>query len=893
MKDIGNILYKVFLLVLFCLLLPSLVWAFPVSDVREEPITSGAVLVRQKATTSAGAVKVYMIKVDLNNEYIRVDTMVGKDGSFQENQQVTPMARSTGAVAAINGDFFQMAESGRPIGLTFSSGNLIGSPAMRTDMFGFGLTSEKLPLISIFDFKGRVLASNGADYEIFGINKPGYNLLSGGSSDKDKLLMYTPAWGKKTRENIKGIGNLTEAVVVNNEVTVVHTGKGGTSIPTGGYVLSGNGPAADFILKNLPVGSKAEVQSQVAKGSDILWPGKLISAVGGQALLVDSGVVPKRFTQDISGRHARTAVGISREGDILYLVAVEKSANSPGMDQRELAEHLVSQGVWRAVNLDGGGSTTIAARHLGDTEASLINTPQAGSQRAVPNAIGVYSTAPGGMFKGLILQGPQVVITGVGAKYSIKAYDEYFNPYALSVNEVNFSATPGYGEFVGNTFRPAKSGKVELIAGYNNERSRLEVEVLGPDKMAGLEVEPSSIQVEPGKTVTFKAKVKVADGRYFDLAGTDVNWSVSKEIGTVKDGLFTASKNVGAGKITASFEGLSVDILVEVRTGDAIAVELEPGWPTEAWINTGLRAYFPKDIVDKTTTVKLTRSSVANVSLPQGLKPIKALNVGLGDDSLKLNNSWQLHWEFTGLNLTDRIALYKWDNTGNVWAELPSYLKVLDEENGIKLLTARLWATGQYIAVLDERSVPKLTDMAGHWAKAAVNEMASKGVITGYPEGDFRPQNGVTRAEFVAMLGRSLGWDSLHLNDPGSNFTDEIPTWAAEHIAASIMFKVVEGYPDGTFQPNKKIDRAEMAVIINRALQLNVKQGDSGSPAYKDYDRIPVWARDDVMNASAAGLLQGDEGLFRPANGATRAESATVISRAQQMWVCEGLVYTR
>ncbi len=210
------------------------------------------------------------------------------------------------------------------------------------------------------------------------------------------------------------------------------------------------------------------------------------------------------------------------------------------------------------------------------------------------------------------------------------------------------------------------------------------------------------------------------------------------------------------------------------------------------------------------------------------------------------------------------------------------------------MLTSRLWTSGLLVAALDRQPVPRLSDIAGHWAEAAVNEMATKGIVTGYPEGDFRPQNGVTRAEFVAMLGRALGWDSLQTvgGDPG--FIDEIPPWATGHISTAIMFKVVEGYPDGSFQPNKKIDRSEMAVIINRALRLNVKQGGAGGSPYKDYNSIPAWARDDVTCASAAGLLQGDdEGLFRPKNGATRAESATVINRAQQMWVCDGLVYTR
>ncbi|MEG3071180.1 MAG: phosphodiester glycosidase family protein [Candidatus Syntrophopropionicum ammoniitolerans] len=99
-------------------------------------------------------------------------------------------------------------------------------------------------------------------------------------------------------------------------------------------------------------------------------------------MLVQDGQLPAYFTQNITGKHARTAVGVSRDGNTLYLVAVEKYTDpsagvlSVGMTQEELAQFLISIGVWRAVNLDGGGSTTLATRHLGDFDASLVNRPQ-------------------------------------------------------------------------------------------------------------------------------------------------------------------------------------------------------------------------------------------------------------------------------------------------------------------------------------------------------------------------------------------------------------------------------------------------------------------------------------------------------------------------------------
>jgi len=253
---------------------------------------------------------------------------------------------------------------------------------------------------------------------------------------------------------------------------------------------------------------------------------------------------------------------------------------------------------------------------------------------------------------------------------------------------------------------------------------------------------------------------------------------------------------------------------------------------------------------------------------------------------LNMQDSWQLHWEFPGVNENDRVALFKWDGISSIWVEQPSHTVN-------KLLTARLWTTGAYAAVLDKRPAPDLIDITDHWAETAVNEMAAAGIVTGYPEGDFRPEEGVTRAQFVAMLGRALGWNSLQRDSGVLNFTDEIPSWAKEHISAALIFDVVQGYPDGSFLPDKKINRSEMAVIINRALHLSVSAGDGNALTYTDGNNIPEWAREAVQSASAAGLLQGSAGLFRPSQGATRAEAATVIQRAQQNWICSGLIYTK
>lgn len=138
------------------LALPS--WAGAYQEISKmtssEILSRGAVLQTVALQTTEGPLNVYVLEIDLQDPYLKVDTIIGADGTLNKNQTVLEMAVRTGAVAAINGDYFQMKESGRPIGLAYQDGRLIGSPALRSDMYGFGLTGDKTTLLEIFEFFG-------------------------------------------------------------------------------------------------------------------------------------------------------------------------------------------------------------------------------------------------------------------------------------------------------------------------------------------------------------------------------------------------------------------------------------------------------------------------------------------------------------------------------------------------------------------------------------------------------------------------------------------------------------------------------------------------------------------------------------------------------------------
>ncbi|OMF38093.1 hypothetical protein BK133_03720 [Paenibacillus sp. FSL H8-0548] len=178
-------------------------------------------------------------------------------------------------------------------------------------------------------------------------------------------------------------------------------------------------------------------------------------------------------------------------------------------------------------------------------------------------------------------------------------------------------------------------------------------------------------------------------------------------------------------------------------------------------------------------------------------------------------------------------------------------------------------------------TAPAITfkDLTGHWAKTAIERAAAIGFVKGYQDGMFRPNGSVTRAEFIVMLDRATELKSKG-DDTTLQYTDlaSIPSWARPSIAQAELAGVVKGYEDGTFRPNKLISRAEMAVMVMRALDKELEA--DLNPAFNDSNAIPSWAKPSVAAAAELGIIQGKGGnKFEPAANATRAEAVVIILR--------------
>ena len=133
------------------------------------------------------------------------------------------------------------------------------------------------------------------------------------------------------------------------------------------------------------------------------------------------------------------------------------------------------------------------------------------------------------------------------------------------------------------------------------------------------------------------------------------------------------------------------------------------------------------------------------------------------------------------------------------------------------------------------------------WFAQSVKYLSSIGIVNGYPEGDFRPDNPITRAEFATLIS---GFDNLEPSE-GSVFSDTSGHWAEEYINSAAEKGWVSGYPDGTFQPEQYMTRAEVVTVVNRMLLRSIETEDvpEWAPNYNDLPSSH-WAYSQMTEAS-------------------------------------------
>ena len=220
-------------------------------------------------------------------------------------------------------------------------------------------------------------------------------------------------------------------------------------------------------------------------------------------------------------------------------------------------------------------------------------------------------------------------------------------------------------------------------------------------------------------------------------------------------------------------------------------------------------------------------------------------------------------------NSNNKVNVFKLNVDGSL-QYIPSH--VVDGK-----LIAIAAEAGQYVVVEVDKSFNDVT--TEHWAYEAITDLSSKLIATGVTDVTFEPNREITRAEFMALITRTL---NLTSNSTANHYFDDVAStdWYAAYAAAAYESGIILGNGNGKFNPGAAITREEMAVMLVRAYEnMNSKIDSNGSSAsFADAASISNWAADSIAKAQSLHLLNGRGGnSFAPQSNLTRAEAIKSI----------------
>ncbi|MNZ82312.1 Cellulosome-anchoring protein precursor [compost metagenome] len=176
----------------------------------------------------------------------------------------------------------------------------------------------------------------------------------------------------------------------------------------------------------------------------------------------------------------------------------------------------------------------------------------------------------------------------------------------------------------------------------------------------------------------------------------------------------------------------------------------------------------------------------------------------------------------------------------------------------------------------------ELNDSKGHWAEKTIDTYVKLNFIRGYTNGQFKPNANITRAEFASLISRVFNLNAV--TGQSANMSDISSHWAKEAIEQLAGAGVLGGYSDGTFRPNQAISREEIVVILSRIVNLNSMNQDDSKGNFTDLSTANSYATQAIKSAAKAGIVSGrNDGEFDPHGNTTRAEALTIIQNALRL----------
>ncbi|USK36466.1 phosphodiester glycosidase family protein (plasmid) [Bacillus sp. F19] len=542
-----------------------------VTNDHTEQIGNGVELTTFERFDGRGWFNGELLKVDLSNPSVSADLL--HPGVVSKAEGISKSANRKGAIAGVNGDFFDINNTKAPLGVEIDNGKLVKGAQPGREKSA-GITVDGIGQLAEILLDGSV-TFNGSKHSLKALNQS--------SIPTNGIGFYSSLWGDASRSKVaNGSNSVQEVMIENGKVVESGTSITNSDIPENSFILIGREAGAKT-LQQLKAGD--EVTVEYAPKASNGQPFKF--AIGGNPVLVKEGEVQP---VDDSVTAPRTAVGYSADGKKMYLVVVDgRQASSRGMTLFEMGELMKEFGAYHALNLDGGGSSTMVARTPGEDLAEIKNNPSDGVERAVPNGIGIFTAKGNGIVTGFNvstqskIEHSDRVFPGLTRDFTAAGYDNAYN--AVQAGEISWKTLPGdIGKFEKDgIFRAAKSGTANVEAQSKDIKGTTPITVLG--ELEQIEMNLPRLGLTEEATGKFHLNGYDKNGYTAPIEPDDVSLDYDQSLIDVKkndNGSFsTISKGIeGSTLITATVNDKKayLPVTVGLKTETVSEMEALPEW---------------------------------------------------------------------------------------------------------------------------------------------------------------------------------------------------------------------------------------------------------------------------------------------------------------------------
>jgi len=474
-------------------------------------------------------------------------------------------------MAAINADLFHLTRPAAPFGVHIEDGHMRSSPSPNPYSYALGIDDSGRVQVGRWPFSGRVYIG-GVHHSLAGYNQTYPDGAEG-------IFLYDRHWGSEFCGSFLATP-VPVTTVRNGVITRMDITGGSVAIPADGFILVGGGGDGAFLNLLGRPGTAVHYTLGIANADS------LQEAIGVHALIVDDGRPrpPDRMPSPGASRASRTAVGTCASGTTLRLVTIDGTASFAGVTMTELAEFMSRIGSHRAVNLDGGGSTTLVTRPLGAWDPVLTSAPRTGFERAVPNALAVVNIAPPAEPDRLFLSGPSGLLIGTDGRYTATGHDRNYQPLRIDREDIRWEVSdPELALWDGESLQALGRGEVRLEATLGSIRESVDVRLFGGEDITAVHPSPADIRMLPGQRVALSARVEIITGDVLRPHRDTIAWDT--DFGRVKDHVYQAPEEEGFGTLAMRIDGH--EHTIPIRVGG----RREPFFTFREWQTTDFRSY--------------------------------------------------------------------------------------------------------------------------------------------------------------------------------------------------------------------------------------------------------------------------------------------------------------